>query len=691
MLILALCVAWFAGPLQAEAPLFHPRTLLGGEYWGTTAKDGYLDYLGAVKPDLIHASLLGPELCSAIYGAGKLVGITPVYPPVGTVKEYLAWWRNFNAEAHKRGVKVQATFSLTYVWGDQEQHTGFFKYYDDLWEADVLGPKPAPNVDAFLRMDADDKPVHDKYNNWYTYSGCPNNPIWRQLLKQMVKAGIDAGFDGFMVQFPYFDGRCTCPYCQEKFKKFLAANYTREQIEKDMGIKDLATYKFTIIGSPEKTVPSTPAAPESKVAQYPLLDLAARRFGAISIKDCFDDVFVNYGRTLKPDLVLSMWTHFRQFVTEDATNTDFNNYLDERTLLPIERWGQGENYLWYSSPIYKSDLKNGVLGDSALDGRVLRAMAGDHAFELLKYDYFRWRVVTAESLAFGGICFGAWAGGWSGGLDREQPNHLESYYRFVRDNDEYLNPLKRESYADVAMIYPRQAIFAGDATFFGPFRDIGRALLKAHVLFDVIIDQKMTAADLAKRRVVIVTAPQYLTDVQHQLLAQYTQAGGKVVVYPGAIVDMLVPAGWAVMTGDLKVRDATAVQLAKLTGIPYSTFNAPWTVEVYADRQPAAQRVLVHCVNFNRDESQGNKELPIAAAPVTMDLRLPANFKVAGVQFLTPEVKGIQKVKFTQKGDRVLLTTPGYLVYGLVVIQGKPTSDRVQGPPMIQHGSGIYK
>ncbi|MHB0937326.1 MAG: hypothetical protein ACYC6A_13145 [Armatimonadota bacterium] len=677
---LLLCLCWGAGLARAEAaPMFHPRTLLGGEYWGTVPKDGYLDYLGAVKPDLIHGSLLGPELCSAVYGAGKLKGITPVYPEVGTVKEYLAWWRSFNAEAHRRGVKVQGTFSLTYVWGDREKHTGFFKYYGDLWEADVLGAKPSPSPEAFLRMDAAGQPIHDKYNDWYTYAGCLNNPTWRQLLKQMVKAGIDAGFDGFMVQFPYFDNRCVCPYCQEKFKAFLTANYTQEELQKEMGIPDLAAHKFAVIGSPEKTTPSTPAKPESKQAQFPKLDLAARQFGAVCVKDCFDDVFVEYGRTLKPDLVLSMWTHFRQFVAEDATNTDFNNYLDERTLLPIERWGKGENYLWYSSPMYKSDLKNGVLGDSALDGRVLRAMAGDTAFELLKYDYFRWRVVTAESLASGGICFGAKDGGWSGGQDREEPYHLKSYYQFIRDNDAYLNPLKRESYAEVAMIYPRQAILAGDATFFGPFRNIGRALLKAHILFDVIIDQKMTAADLAKHKAVIVF-PHQVTEAQRQLLSRYIAAGGKVIVHDAHLVD-----GSLKLEGDLSNREDTARKIAELAGTPFSTFDAPWTVQVYADRQPKDHRVLVHLVNFNRDESQGNKELPIAAAPVKMDLRLPENFMVTGVKFLTPEAKDVH-LAFKQQGGRVQLTTPGYLVYGLVVIQGKPAPNRVPRASMIRHG-----
>jgi hypothetical protein len=672
LLIITLCVVWSACQLQAAAaPLFHPRTLLGGEYWGTLPKEDYLDYLGAVKPDLIHGAVTGPELASCVYGEGKLRGITPIYPGVTSMKEYFAFWRGFNTQAHAYGIKVQATHSLTYFWGDHEKNSGFFKYYGELWEDDVLGPKPAPTPEAFMRVNAEGELIRDKYGDWYHYSGCLNNPTWRQLQKTFVKSAIEAGFDGFMVQFPYFDNRCVCQYCQAKFKDFLAANYTKEQLEKEMGIKDLAEHKFSIIGSPEVTASSTPSAPESQKGKYPKLDFAARQFGALSVKDCFDDIFIDYGRKLKPDLVVSQWTHFRQFVAEDATNTDFNNYLDERTLLPIERWGKGENYLWYSSPMYKSDLKNGVLGDSALDGRVLRAMAGDTAFELLKYDYFRWRVVAAESLASGGISFGARDGGWSGGQDREEPYHLKTYYQFMRDNDQYLNPRKRQSHAEVALLYPRQAIFAGDAKFFGPFRDIGRALLKGHVLFDVIIDQKMTAADLAKRRVVIVTAPEHLTAAQAALLKTYTQGGGKVILCASGPVNCALSSpnqGFEVV--NQTDRGGMMQAIAALAGVPFSTFDASWTVQAYADRQPAEKRVLVHLVNFNRDESQGNKELPIAAAPVKMDLRLPADFKVIGVKFLTPETNDLH-LGFAQQGDRVQITTPDFLVYGLVMIQGK--------------------
>ena len=42
---------------RSAEPLFRPLTLLGGEYWGTLPEAGYLDYLAAVKPDLIHGAV----------------------------------------------------------------------------------------------------------------------------------------------------------------------------------------------------------------------------------------------------------------------------------------------------------------------------------------------------------------------------------------------------------------------------------------------------------------------------------------------------------------------------------------------------------------------------------------------------------------------------------------------------------
>ncbi len=658
MAILGWLLAAGAG---AETPPWALRTILGGEYWGALPEEGYLEYLAAVRPDLIHGGVTGPELASGLAAPGQQRGITPLYPRADSMQAYLAWWSNFNARAHSLGIKVQATHSLTYLWGDPDANTGFFRYCRERWEENLLGPRPAGPPESWLRADAAGRPLGEGRAPWRMFAGCPNNPAWRQAQKAFVRAGLAAGFDGFMVQFPYFDRRCVCPHCQAAFRKFLGARLTPEELAQDCGIADLAAHRFSVIGSPD--------------GAQPRLELAAREFGELAVKDCFDEIFIDGGRRLQPGLVVALWTHFRNFLTADAVNTNCGAIMDERALLPLARWGRGENYIWYSSPVYQSDLARGRLGDAALDYRVLRALADSTPFHVLKYDYCRWRVTVAEALAAGGICFGAWRGGWSGGLDREEPHHLAAYFRFLRAQDRFLNPAGRASYAETALLYPRQSILAGDASFLADFRDLGRALARGHRLFDVLLDEHLSAAGLAARRTVIVCAPR-LTAAQRQLLADYVRAGGRLITRG----PFTLP-GSARLEGSLADGAAGAERIAALAGGDGSRFAAPWTVQVYADRQAADRRLLLHFVNFNRDETDGKRERPLAAEPVKADLRLPDGFRAAGIQFLTPESPAA-RLKFNQTGARLRFTTPGFLVYGLTVIQGEcSAAGAAAGPP----------
>jgi len=56
------------------------------------------------------------------------------------------------------------------------------------------------------------------------------------------------------------------------------------------------------------------------------------------MKNAYDEVFMAYGRSLKPDLILAQWLH--------GHDTPAPN--DERLMLPPELWAKGEDYLWYS-------------------------------------------------------------------------------------------------------------------------------------------------------------------------------------------------------------------------------------------------------------------------------------------------------------------------------------------------------
>ena len=367
------------------------RMLLGGEYWSMEPvqnREAYLNYLTRVKPDVIHAGVLGTQLASTIHTQGKFRAYSSIHPTdVTTIEAYLDWWRPYLDQIHDRGVKVQAIFSMTYAWGDHRQNTGFFKYYNDLWEDRLLGPKPHPHAAGLMQLTDRGQLVRDQVG----YKGCVNNVYWRQSLKALLRVGIQAGFDGAMVQFPYSDGPCSSAFCQQKFRAFLAGRYAPHVLAQKFGIHDLDRYVFDRHGMPDQ------------------MALEARQFAAVSVKACFDDVFVGYGRSLNPDLIVSMWTHFRNFLVPTIGNTDFGRITDERALLPIHLWGKGENYTWHCSPMRPDGefrLGNGFTGDQTLEYKFARAMAADVPALIQKYDPVRWRVNAAEALALGGVVFG---------------------------------------------------------------------------------------------------------------------------------------------------------------------------------------------------------------------------------------------------------------------------------------------
>src|SRR5690606_27443427 len=109
-------------------------------------------------------------------------------------------------------------------------------------------------------------------------------------------------------------------------------------------------------------------------------------------KEAFDDVFIRYGRSLKPDLIAAQWNHLSNF-------SQING--DERCLLPAELWGRDENYLWYSSGAYgvKTDLATGLLGELSLQCRYIRGAFDDKPYTLGKYEGVRTRAAIAELAA----------------------------------------------------------------------------------------------------------------------------------------------------------------------------------------------------------------------------------------------------------------------------------------------------
>jgi len=330
------------------------------------------------------------------------------------------------------------------------------------------------------------------------------------------------------------------------------------------------------------------------------------RFSQISTKRAFDEVFLEHGRALKPDLIVAMWGHLGDFGQISG---------DERCLLPAELWGRGEDYLWYSTggAACFTDLKEGVLGEGTLQARYIRGAFDDKPFTLGKYESTRIRVAIAELAANGGAPMGFYTN-----FKNDAARHeIVRYYHFLEKNDAVFRG--NRSHAEVLLLYPRSKVHEGDVAAVEAFRKPGKQLLDQHVLFDVIPDGRLTAARRARYRAVLdPTKPARL---------------------PAALSRFEAPATVRVAAS----RPATGQELT----LHFVNYNR---------QEPAAKR------------SPGTgiqDEKPLAVESVAVDLELPPGANVSRVLVSSPESPDAVEVKFAVRKGRVQFAMPKFLVYSL--------------------------
>ena len=120
------------------------------------------------------------------------------------------------------------------------------------------------------------------------------------------------------------------------------------------------------------------------------------RWGTEHFKAMFDDVFLNYGRSLRKDLLVAQWNHLSHV-----------SIKEERMFLPGRLWGRGEDYFWYSggaSFVGKNlNLSERKAGDAWLSCLYVRERSGGRPFVMGKYDRIRLAASMAEGFAMGGL------------------------------------------------------------------------------------------------------------------------------------------------------------------------------------------------------------------------------------------------------------------------------------------------
>ncbi len=569
-------------------------------HWANYDKPEYLDFVREARPELAQIGFYGAHYWSL--GSTKHgQGYPGHFPKIG-LKENRDWFMQRNRDLKKLGVTVIGHFNIEFLVGDpthKDGPRGFFKFYRDLWDEKVLGPKPVKDPLDLLEKNADGTP---RTNNTYSIGGmkeywaCLNNPHWRKVLKAWVRHGIRAGVDGFMINY-FYRHNCLCEHCQHEFREYLGGRFNAEELKTKFKIEKLATHKFTEIGAWHDPAKSTPYKREQL------------RFSQIATKECFDEVFVKYGRSLNPHLIVGQWNHIGRF---GQINTD------ERCLLPAELWAKDEDYLWYSTgnSAFYTDLKNNYLGEGTLHSRYIRGATGGKPFTLGKYEGTRIRAAIGELIANGGAPMGF----YTRYTDPNARKVITQYYNFIRQHDRIYR--YNQPAAESVLLFPRQAVHAGNVAAVQKFLKLGDELLNQHILFDILPD------DLATE----------------DALNNYKN------IYR---VDNSKPAASARF---------------KIT--------APKTTRASLSRPAKGDALHLHFVNYNRTEPKNARsagggihdEKPIAVKGIHCSMALPEGKKIKNIKFFTPEKSIAMDLIIVTKENRIEFILPEFLVYGVVEI-----------------------
>jgi len=576
-------------------------------HWARYNDPSFLGFIDEAQPEIVQHGFYGAHFWSLVHT--PQFGGYPAHFPKQGIAECSKWFAERNRQLHQRRAKVIGHFNVEFLVGEpkgEKGPRGFFHFYRNLWDEKLLGPKPVDDPMAFLEKGPDGKPIiNNSYNigGMREYWACLRHPAWQRVLKTWVKRGIEQGLDGFIANY-FYRHNCLCEHCQRDFRQYMSQRFTPQQLRDTFQIDRLADHKFKELifwHAPDKSSP---------------LRREMLRWSQISNKRVFDEVFVRYGRSLKPDLIVAQWNHLGSF-------SQING--DERCLLPADMWGAQEDYLWYSTgaAAYYTDLKKRFLGEGTLQARFIRGAFDDKPFTLGKYENTRIRTAIAELAANGGAPMGFYTR-YTDPLARKE---IARYYQFLKRYDGLFRA--NRPHAEAVLLFPRRAVHQGNVEPLKQFREQGRELLDRHILFDVLPD------DLASK-------------------------------------DRLTKYAHVIRTGDDLKKRWQAIE--KNT----SRFKAPYTVRVSASRSASGQELTLHFVNYNRNEPQSKNdrpnagrgivdEKPIRTTPIPVQFELPDGVTVRAVETATPESPESKPLAFkAPSGKRVVMDVPEFLVYRIV-------------------------
>ncbi len=661
------------------------------EYWTLPTADQVVDHVRRGKVQVVQMGNFGPDF----YGLAADASVERSWAgmPIVGIEANLQLAADVIPQIQEAGARVVGQLSSTMHYGDHETGLGLFgDVWEQMWTPAVLGERPADSAVDGMALEASGELSRRAIEGrpYFSYRGCISNPVWLQTLKAMVRKGIELGLDGFNTTHNY-ESFCGCGYCADTIRAHMRPVFGAAELDSLFG--------GDFDGAPDAREPAADAPEVLKARYLVLLEQAA----ALRRKSAFDEVFIKYGRSLKPGLLAAQWYHKYGMRAND-----------ERAALPADLWARGEDYIWYSQGPYRwgSDIEQGYIADMGLNARHMHVAGGGRPFVINKYDYRRWRVWAAEGAAHGGCspCFHAGPPNpaqWDSSriCPEDYYGPMIRYQCFMADYEDLLHPAR--PLTQVGVVYPRRAERELEVDYLDALKRITEWLEDAHVLYDIVFDDQLEER-ASEFPMLVLPDVRRLSRAEIADVQQHVDAGGRLVV-TGATGTMDAAGGpqdpdplftesagrtyrwestdWQPVTKTIRTLEgdpempvyphlpealegrALMDTLEKLCGGYWLQTDAPWSVRTRVWRAQNTAAIPVHWINYRQDEAPAI-ETPIPMGPIRAALQLPEGAEVDKVEWIYPEMKKpVELAHKVSDGGRVSFEIPRLIVYGISVIR----------------------
>ena len=496
------------------------------------------EHLGAIGHQAEAAAAAGATLIYAGFGGAGYNGL----PAPAEFKRLCRDEAAYVKQARKQGIDTAIGYvCATSIVG--------LETFDKNWTPDFRAQfKSTP--DEWRQQDRTGRPLPSWYGGAY-HPACMNNPDWRAYERFMVRATIEAGYDGIFFDNPtvHPDG-CYCLHCMGKFAKFLEsegrapADRSLEAVRRaaEAQPRDFKRFRATV-------------APGF---------LAEMRAFAKSLKS---DALVTCNNSLNtPEALFSQIRTYGYDISQLSRAEDYVLVEDMKSQPRVLEDGRVVEY----GPTY-------ALLQAISHGRPLAAVT------IADEDYHTppnlVRLAMAEAAA-NRASYVLWAA-WPEAERTKMIAAVRPQVDLMRRHAGLLNETRPRR--DVAIFLPFRRWLEGDRCVPS---ELAADLVRRNIPFEAVSEEGFGAARLAPARVLLVESLSALTPEESAAARAFESRGGKVVA--------------ADETGAGRPARDDAAWISRLTaalGAPSLTVDGPATVRAYVHDQPT--RTIVHLLNLN--------------------------------------------------------------------------------------------